>query len=118
MVQAVDWSRFTNFFSDYLLTTLWQSVDKNMDGYIAPQDLDPILHQLVTIYLTKSGLIVGSITPAMTKPFVDVLKQSILDNLDVGVKDGRISFKEFKHFSLWVPRSLVCIKKRNKKKNK
>ena len=31
VVKAVDWSHFTDFFSDYLLTNLWKRVDTNLD---------------------------------------------------------------------------------------
>ena len=105
IIRAVNWSYFSDFFSKYLLDTLWKSVDIEETGHIDIENgLEPILHKLILIFFSKSGLINDKISEKITKPFVSILKESILTNLENN--DNKISYEEFKHYSLWIPRSL------------
>eukprot|EP01084_Bolivina_argentea_P259789 438499_1 len=108
VIHAVNWSCFSNFFSEYLLGKIWKSIATKGSEYINIEtDLNEILHQLILIFFSKFGLMNDKISQNITKPFVLMLKKSILKNIKNDNK--QILFEEFKRFSVWIPRSLKQI---------
>jgi len=67
----VNMSKMGSFFEGTVLTSLWNAVDTDADGYLRDSEVDILLHKMVSMFLVKTGVLSdGDISTAITKPYV------------------------------------------------